>query len=112
MPTDKLLLNIYMILRTFVMAIEDKDILQCDATVSVGVLILLTLTNVAGFTKGHGVQFLGAALVILPFGISAIFIIFENLANDRNLKKPALLFMAAGFIYLITIVLLFYGLSH
>jgi len=73
---------------------------------------LLTLTNVAGFTKGHGFQFFGAAIVILPFGLSAILIIFGNLAKDVNLKKPALLFMAAGFIYLIAIVLFFYGSSH
>ena len=91
MHIDRLLLNIDRIIRVLVMAIEDKDILQVDGIVCIGVLILLTLT---GFTKTQGFQFFGAALVILPFGLSALLIIFGDLINNRNLKKPALLFMA------------------
>jgi hypothetical protein len=109
MLTDKLLINIHRIVRVLIMTIEDKDILQVDGTVSIGVLILLTLT---GFTKIHGLQFIGAVAVIIPFGISAILIIFGNLGNNRDFKKPALLFMAAGFVYLIAIVVLISGLSR
>lgn len=60
------------------MVLEDKDIIQVDATVSTGVLIFLTLTNNTGITKGHPVQFFGDLVVIFPFSISAILIVFEN----------------------------------
>jgi hypothetical protein len=56
MPTDKLLLNIDRIIKILIMALEDRDIIQVDATVIVGVFIFLSQTLLD--SKVHQFKFL------------------------------------------------------
>jgi hypothetical protein len=108
---DKLLLNINRVVTAFIMTLEDKDIIQVDASVIAGVLVFLTLTNVSGFkTPSFQIQSLFTLLVIVPFSISAILILLDNLKPRPKLKNIALLVMVGGFIYLIfAVAVLFVG---
>jgi hypothetical protein len=107
----KLLFNIKRIIITFVMTLEDRDIIQVDASVIAGVLIFLTLTNVGQFKSP---VFL-TLLVIIPLSISAVLIGFENMKQGKSYEKYqfkgyALVFMIGGFIYLVAaVIMLFIG---
>lgn len=61
------------------MELENKDIIQANATIIAGVLILFTLSNVAG-DPSHVKNVVGlAAYTVIPFSISAILILFLDL---------------------------------
>jgi hypothetical protein len=95
------------------MTLDDKDIIQVDASLSAGVLIFLTLANVSGFKNPvFPTQIFLTLLVIIPFSISAIFVVFENITQGSHLKyrfrKYALMLMTAGFIYLVAAVILLF----
>lgn len=95
------------------------DILQIDATIIVGILILLTISSYKvsgseskkffrGFTK-EGMT----ALVVTPFAISAIISLGRCLSSsmfspisDCSLIPFDLIFPIAGFFYLLLVVFL------
>jgi hypothetical protein len=89
--------------------LEDKDIIQVDATVIVGVLILLTLTNITGYAKQASVIAVSTIVIIIPFGLSAVLIVAGNLITSFRNKSMGLglASMAGGFMYLITILMFF-----
>jgi hypothetical protein len=97
---------------TLNVVLKDKDILQVDATIIIGVLVLLTLSNIAGNTTD--IQFLvvlvAYALIIL-FGISAIVVIYLNLIGhgpSDKIIRFRLFCMVDGFLNLILIFNVFF----
>lgn len=90
------------------MVLEDKDIIQIDATVIVGVLILLTLSSI-GFKESEMERFENPIKLVLtlaiigPFTMSALSVLYATLRNKSEPKfiKTALIFMLGGFIYLL-----------
>jgi peptidoglycan biosynthesis protein MviN/MurJ (putative lipid II flippase) len=95
------------------MVLVDKDILQADATVIAGVLILLTISSLTGRRYSHIGTILTseklklflayvAVGIIIPFSISAMTVTL----GDMELGKD---WMIAGFLYLmigITVILI------
>lgn len=95
------------------------DLLQLDATIIVGVLILLTITSYKvkpedakkffrGFTK-EGMT----ALIVTPFAISALEVLLRCITIDTNMLNPIsecplisfdLIFPIGGFFYLLLVV--------
>jgi hypothetical protein len=85
------------------LTLGDKDILQVDATIIVGILILLTLSNIAGDTSKVKSLVGYVAYSIAPFGISAILIIVLNLnkmvsseEEMRSRKRSYLIIIGAS----------------
>jgi hypothetical protein len=98
----------------FVMTLEDKDIIQVDATVIIGVMILLTLS--IGFDSSINTQkdenitrLMITLAIIAPFTASAVLAIMTNLSSKYNeqLKKTSIVIMAIGFGYLIFVIAAF-----
>lgn len=95
---------IYLVdMKTFVMALDEGTIIQVDATVIAGVLILLTVSSLSPENLHKGPpQFLDAlggiysatSIVILPFALSAILAIITKFWLDSlhyaNRIKPLL----------------------
>ena len=96
------------------LTLEDKDIIQVDATVIIGVMILLTLS--IGFDSSMNAQkeenlnrWLITLAIIAPFTASAVLAILTNLTSKytEQLKKTSILIMAVGFGYLIFVIAAF-----
>ena len=96
------------------LTLEDKDIIQVDATVIIGVMILLTLS--IGFDSSINAQkeenltrLLITLAIIAPFTASAVLAILTNLTskNTEQLKRTSILIMAVGFGYLIFVIAAF-----
>jgi uncharacterized protein YbjT (DUF2867 family) len=96
------------------LTLEDKDIIQVDATVIIGVMILLTLS--IGFDSSMNAQkeenltrLLITLAIIAPFTASAVLAILTNLTSKytEQLKKTSILIMAVGFSYLIFVIAAF-----
>lgn len=96
------------------MTLEDKDIIQVDATVIIGVMILLTLS--IGFDSSINAQknasitrLMITLAIIAPFTASAVLVILTNLTNKytEQLKKTSIIIMAVGFGYLIFVIVAF-----
>lgn len=96
------------------LTLEDKDIIQVDATVIIGVMILLTLS--IGFDSSMNAQkeenltrLLITLAIIAPFTASAVLAILTNLTSKytEQLKKTSILIMAVGFGYLIFVIAAF-----
>jgi hypothetical protein len=97
----------------FVVTLEDKDIIQVDATVIIGVMILLTLS--IGFDTSINSQnenitrLIITLAIIAPFTASAVLAIMTNLSNKytEQFKKTSIIIMAVGFGYLIFVIAAF-----
>ena len=96
------------------LTLEDKDIIQVDATVIIGVMILLTLS--IGFDSSINAQkeenltrLLITLAIIAPFTASAVLAILTNMTSKytEQLKKTSILIMAVGFGYLIFVIAAF-----
>ena len=96
------------------LTLEDKDIIQVDATVIIGVMILLTLS--IGFDSSMNAQkeenltrLLITLAIIAPFTASAVLAILTNLTSKytEKLKRTSILIMAVGFGYLIFVIAAF-----
>jgi uncharacterized protein YbjT (DUF2867 family) len=96
------------------LTLEDKDIIQVDATVVIGVMILLTLS--IGFDSSINAQkeenltrLLITLAIIAPFTASAVLAILTNLTSKytEQLKRTSILIMAVGFGYLIFVIAAF-----
>ena len=96
------------------LTLEDKDIIQVDATVIIGVMILLTLS--IGFDSSINAQkeenltrLLITLAIIAPFTASAVLAILTNLTSKytEKLKRTSILIMAVGFGYLIFVIAAF-----
>ena len=96
------------------LTLEDKDIIQVDATVIIGVMILLTLS--IGFDSSINAQkeenltrLLITLAIISPFTASAVLAILTNLTSKytEQLKRTSILIMAVGFGYLIFVIAAF-----
>jgi len=90
------------------MEIDVMGIIQIDATIITGILILLTITNLIRTTK----EFLlpkAVATIVIPFAISALFAIWQLLKEftttpEGNFIPISLGTMGIGFLYLISVV--------
>jgi hypothetical protein len=83
------------------MTLEDKDILQADATIIVGALILLTLSKL--FAPEKSQQVFNAyitVIAVVPFSFSAFFIELINLLPNPVFFQAALLSLMARFVHL------------
>jgi hypothetical protein len=98
----------------FVVTLEDKDIIQVDATVIIGVMILLTLS--IGFDSSINSQkdeditrLIITLAIIAPFTASAVLAIMTNLSSKyaEQFKKTSIIIMAVGFGYLIFVIAAF-----
>jgi hypothetical protein len=96
------------------LTLEDKDVIQVDATVITGVMILLTLS--IGFDSSINAQkeenltrLMITLAIIAPFTASAVLAILTNLTNKytKQLKKTSILIMVVGFGYLIFVIAAF-----
>jgi hypothetical protein len=99
--------------------LEVSDILQIDATIIAGILILLTISSykVSGsdskkFFKGFTKEGM-TALVVIPFGISTIISLGRCMNIPSNVRVPIpdcplipfdFVFPIVGFFYLIVVV--------
>jgi hypothetical protein len=80
--------------------IDHRDILQINATVIAGILVLLTIANLSGTNR---IQYATAIMqAIFPFGLSAFVIIMASFVGDKF--KPLISFAkvatAVGFVVL------------
>lgn len=101
------------------MVLEDKDILQIDATVIAGVLILLTLSfGISDTTSGDSGDVTAKKIIkgtiiisiIGPFSFSAMLVIEEILSPNPRRKpghRTALRAMQIGFGYVIAGIFIF-----
>jgi hypothetical protein len=89
--------------------LEDKDILQVNATLITGILILLTLTKIGGVTDS--VQQLAgwAVYAILPFAFSAVLILLSYSYSIANAIPLSALSTTIGFAFL-SLILIWYFL--
>jgi hypothetical protein len=97
-----------------VMTLEDKDIIQVDATVIIGVMILLTLSigfdsSIISQKDQNLTRLMITLAIIAPFTASAVLAIMTNLTNKHaeQLKKTSIIIMAIGFGYLIFVIAAF-----
>jgi hypothetical protein len=103
--------------------LEDKDLLQIDATVIAGVLVLSTV----GALKFNITVIAWVASTVIWFSFSAFLILVSHLVktdpstdghktktNQVLTRKVSIGSMAAGFVYLIGVILTFFvvNLSH
>jgi hypothetical protein len=94
--------------------LDDKDLIQVDATAVAGVLILLTLTTITSdFTeiKIAYTTLIGSFIVaaIVPFSLSVFFIILGNfyiLKPPKDYLRRAAFATLLGFIYLVIVVVI------
>ncbi|MCE9653409.1 MAG: hypothetical protein K8Q89_10220 [Nitrosarchaeum sp.] len=90
------------------MEIDPFAIIQIDATVITGILILLTITNHLRPTDEFWLP-KSVATIVIPFSISALFAIWETLKEfsntpEGNFMPASLLAMFIGFLYLIVVI--------
>jgi hypothetical protein len=99
--------------------LQDKDLLQIDATVIAGVLVLSTV----GALKLNITIIAWVASTVVWFSFSAFLILLSHIlkpdasTDDHKIKLDEVLTrgsMAAGFVYLIGVILTFFlaNLSH
>jgi len=93
------------------MAIEldSAVLLQVDATIITGILILLTLVNLKTTFDSKGIS-TSVSLVVVPFGISAILILFAScgcFGFEEHLVLASQYVMIAGFIQIIGTIVAF-----
>lgn len=84
-------------------------IIQIDATVITGFLILLTITNLIQTTKEFWLP-KAVSTIVIPFAISALFAIWQLLKDfsttpEGNFIPISLVVMGIGFLYLISVIL-------
>lgn len=92
------------------MAIEldSAVLLQVDATVITGILILLTLVNLKTTFDSKGVS-TSVSFVVVPFGLSAILILFAScgcFGFEEQFVLASQYLMIAGFMQIIGTVIL------
>jgi hypothetical protein len=102
--------------------LDGKDLLQIDATIITGILILLTLSNLAGSTGAARNIAALVAVTILPFAVSATSILFinqpyfiEGLAGEgRRLitRRFGIYLTMFGFGLLVCIIMAFFCISY
>ncbi|AIC16638.1 hypothetical protein [Nitrososphaera viennensis] len=89
------------------MPLENKEILQADATVIVGVMVLLALGNLDATDYGSraitSILFIAVSGIIVPFSVSAILATTEHPVAAKR-------WMIVGFIILV-LVFLWYTLA-
>lgn len=94
--------------------LEDKDILQVDATIITGILIMLSITGFIGSGVGK-TSFTGLAslvsIILIPFSVSAVLVVqLERMKPSyvRRVKSISLTLMEFGFVALIFLFILYF----
>jgi hypothetical protein len=91
------------------MAIESKDLVQADATIIAGILVLLTVSSIASISNAQLNKIIllvisaFATVAILPFAMSGFKIVDGNDLEGKRLFK-------AGVLYLIGVVFVIIGI--
>ena len=94
--------------------LEDKDILQVDATIITGILIMLSVTGFIGSGVGK-TSFTGLAslvsIILIPFSVSAVLVVqLERMKPSYvcRVKSISLTLMEFGFVALIFLFILYF----
>jgi hypothetical protein len=94
--------------------LEDKDILQVDATIITGILLMLSITGFIGSGIGKP-SFSGLAslvsIVLIPFSVSAVLVVqLERMkpSHRHRVKSISLTLMEFGFVALIFLFILYF----
>ena len=84
----------------FLLVLEDKDILQIDASIIAGALIFLTVASVAIETQDARIDsvVLGSSIILI-FGISAIYVSFGRIERGRGAMKLEFVILVAMMIF-------------
>lgn len=90
------------------MEFDVMSIIQIDATIITGILILLTITNLIRTTKEFWLP-KAVATIVIPFAVSALFAIWQLLKEfsttpEGNFIPISLVTMGIGFLYLIAVI--------
>lgn len=86
------------------MAIDDKDILQMDATIIAGALVLLTVSSIAtGSPISQRVLISIASVLIINFGLSAMSILWKN-------KRDHYILFALGALIVVMFIIMIFNL--
>lgn len=90
------------------MEVDSIAIIQIDATVIAGILILLTITKFVRTTEEFWLP-KAVSSIVIPFAISALLAIWQLLKDfsttpEGNFIPVSLLAMAIGFLYLIVVI--------
>jgi fumarate reductase subunit D len=96
------------------MTLDDRDIIQADATIIAGVLVLLTITFTFGTLKVSDmaqqvIRIFLTSVIIWPFALSAFFIVVENLQKEKRKEPFRRLSLGAMFIGF-AVIILFFGM--
>ena len=89
--------------------LDPAMLLQVDATIITGILILLTLAHLKTTFDNKGIS-MSVSFVVIPFGISAILILFAScgcLEIDEHLVTASQYLMMFGFGQIIVTVVAF-----
>ena len=90
----------------FLLVLEDKDILQIDASIIAGALIFLTVASVAIETQDARIDsvVLGSSIILI-FGISAIYVSFGRIERGRVAMKLGFVILVAMMIFQMALTL-------
>lgn len=91
------------------MEVDPIAIIQIDATVITGILILLTITKFVRTTEEFWLP-KAVSSIVIPFAISALLAIWQLLKDfsttpEGDFIPASLLAMAVGFLYLIGVII-------
>jgi len=95
----------------YMIEVDPIAIIQIDATVITGILILLTITKSIRATDEFWLH-KGVTSVVIPFGLSALLSIWGLLISfsptpEGNFIPISLIMMFVGFLYLIAVIIKF-----
>jgi hypothetical protein len=90
----------------FLLVLEDKDILQIDASIIAGALIFLTVASVAIETQDARIDsvVLGSSIILI-FGVSAIYVSFGRTERGRGAMKLGFVILVAMMIFQMALTL-------
>jgi hypothetical protein len=90
------------------MVIEDKDILQLDATIIAGALVLLTVSSIApGSLITQRTLISIASMLIILFGLSALSILRRNRSDYFLISALGTLIAVMSLIMIANLILIF-----
>ena len=90
------------------MSLEDKDILQMDATIIAGALVLLTVSSIApGSLITQRILISIASMLIILLGISAFLIIWKNRRDYFILSALGTLVVVMGILMIANLISIF-----
>jgi hypothetical protein len=87
--------------------LDEKTILQINATIITGILILLTISNIAGKTDyiKYLVGYVG--FILIPYCASSLAVIIVNMRIEKSARFVSLMAMVFGLVLIPSVVVLY-----